>query len=96
MSWVSFMKFLLTVGTVACTCLAAINWSKSATVDVPNLTSGTNWDGSGPYPDALKKQGRLNARAAGWACVAAAFQAGGFLWDAIADLRRIIDALTAP
>lgn len=96
MDWISFMKFLLSVGTVACTCLAAINWSKSATVKIPNLTSGTNWDGSGPYPDALKKQGELNARAAGWACFAAACQAGVFLWDATANLRRIIDAITAP
>ncbi|MBM7487716.1 hypothetical protein ACVWWI_006727 [Bradyrhizobium sp. USDA 3686] len=89
MDWVSFLKFLLSVGTVACTCLASVNWAKSAIVKIPNLTAGTNWDGSGPYPEALKEQGRLNARAAGWACAAASCQAGVFIWDTLANLQLL-------
>lgn len=86
MDWLGFLKLVLSVGTVVCTCLAGINWAGSASVKIPNLTAGTNWDGSGPYPDALKEQGRLNARAAAWACFAAAFQAAVFIWETAAGL----------
>ncbi|MET4260880.1 hypothetical protein ABIC09_005845 [Bradyrhizobium sp. S3.12.5] len=42
-------------------------------------------------PEALKEQGRLNARAAGWACAAAVCQAGVFIWDTIASLLLLLE-----
>ena len=59
--------------------LAAGFWTKSAGVPIPNVTAGTNWDGSGPFPDALKEQASWNRYAALSAAVAAIVQAIQFL-----------------
>ena len=81
-----FFKFGLSFGVASLSMLAGIYWAKSALVKIPNLMAGTNWDGSGSYPDALREQGRLNARAAAFACFAAVFQAISFIWETIAAL----------
>jgi len=41
--------------------LAAGFWLRSAATTLPNLTENLRWDGTGPFPDALKSQSRWSA-----------------------------------
>jgi hypothetical protein len=51
--------------------LAAGFWLRSATTTLPNLTENLKWDGTGPFPDALKSQSRWSAAGAACAGMAA-------------------------
>jgi len=60
-------------------------WFKASNIKLPSAT-GDNWDGQGPFADALAKQSRITARAA----IAAAFAA---LFQALAMASKIIGPL---
>jgi hypothetical protein len=71
--------FILQALVVMFSLLAGGFWAKSAGVPIPNVTAGTSWGGSGPFPDALKEQARWNRYAAISAAIAAVVQAVQFL-----------------
>ena len=54
--------------------LAAGFWLRSAVTTLPNLTENLRWDGTGPFPDALKSQSRWSAAGAACAGMAALSQ----------------------
>ena len=54
--------------------LAAGFWLRAATNRLPSLTENLGWDGTGPFPDALKSQSRWSAAAAACAGMAALSQ----------------------
>ena len=66
--------------------MSASLWYAASKTDIPPHT-GDSWLGKGPFQEALKRQAKLNARAALAASFAAAFQALPFvpavLWDDI-------------
>jgi hypothetical protein len=69
----------LNAASVVAAVVSAWFWMTASQVPLPNMTAGTNWDGSGAFPDALRKQARHNARAAACAAVAAGCQAAAIL-----------------
>ena len=75
----SFVDWFLQWGCAVASIVAAICWVKSATVELPNMTENTTWEGKGAFPDALKLQSLWNARAAKFAAVAAFFQGLQFI-----------------
>jgi hypothetical protein len=64
------LKFSVCVFSI----LAAGLWLRSATTSLPKLTKNLRWDGTGPFPDALKSQSRWRAAAAACAGMAALSQ----------------------
>lgn len=54
--------------------LSAHLWFRASKIVLPSAT-GDDWDGKGPFADALKLQSDKNAKAAFAATVAALFQA---------------------
>ena len=54
--------------------VAAGFWLRSATTPLPNLTENLRWEGTGPFPDALKEQSRWSAAGAACAGMAALSQ----------------------
>jgi hypothetical protein len=62
---------LLQFGVCVFSILAAGFWLRSATTTLPNLTENLRWDGTGPFPDALKSQSRWSAAGAACAGMAA-------------------------
>jgi hypothetical protein len=54
--------------------LAAHLWFRASKINLPPSTSD-DWDGKGPFSDALAKQSRMNSHAALAATFAALFQA---------------------
>jgi hypothetical protein len=70
------MKFydLLQFGVCVFSILAAGLWLQSAATTLPNLTENLRWDGTGPFPDALKEQSRWSAAGAASAGMAALSQ----------------------
>jgi hypothetical protein len=70
------MKFydLLQFGVCVFSILAAALWLQSAATTLPNLTENLRWDGTGPFPDALKEQSRWSAAGAACAGMAALSQ----------------------
>jgi hypothetical protein len=65
---------LLQFGVCVFSILAAGFWLRSATTTLPNLTENLRWDGTGPFPDALKSQSRWSAAGAACAGMAALSQ----------------------
>ena len=65
---------LLQFGVCVFSILAAGFWLRSATTTLPNLTENLRWDGTGPFPDALKEQSRWSAAGAACAGMAALSQ----------------------
>jgi hypothetical protein len=53
---------------------SANQWFIPSRIKLPSAT-GDNWEGRGPFADALAKQSAVNARAAYLASLAALFQA---------------------
>ena len=47
-----FLQFSVCVFSI----LAAGFWLQSAATTLPKLTKNLNWDGTGPFPEALKSQ----------------------------------------
>lgn len=70
------MKFydLLQFGVCVFSILAAGLWLRSAATTLPNLAENLRWDGTGPFPDALKEQSRWSAAGAACAGLAALSQ----------------------
>jgi hypothetical protein len=54
--------------------LSAQQWFLASRIKLPSLTT-VDWEGRGPFADALSKQSAINARAAFLASFAALFQA---------------------
>jgi hypothetical protein len=82
MTWHTYVhsgELMLNAGSVAAAILSAWYWVAAARVPLPNVTAGTNYDGTGPFPEALDKQARFNARAATWAAVTAGCQGAAIL-----------------
>jgi len=67
--WVTGFSIL----SFALAALAAFLWFRASDVELPPHT-GDSWEGKGAFADALKRQSRLNARAAMAASWAAFFQ----------------------
>jgi hypothetical protein len=65
---------LLQFGVCVLSILAAGFWLRSATTTFPNLTTNLRWDGTGPFPDALREQSRWSAAGAACAGMAALSQ----------------------
>jgi hypothetical protein len=65
---------LLQFGVCVLSLLAAGFWLRSATTTLPNLTENLRWEGTGPFPDALKEQSRWSAAGAACAGMAALSQ----------------------
>ena len=65
-----FLQFSVCVFSI----LAAGFWLQSAATTLPKLTKNLNWDGTGPFPEALKSQSRWSAAGAACAGMAALSQ----------------------
>ena len=52
-----FLQFSVCVFSI----LAAGFWLQSAATTLPKLTKNLSWDGTGPFPEALKSQSRWSA-----------------------------------
>ena len=65
-----FLQFSVCVFSI----LAAGFWLQSAATTLPKLTKNLSWDGTGPFPEALKSQSRWSAAGAACAGMAALSQ----------------------
>jgi hypothetical protein len=66
-------QHLLTVAAMVAAGISAWLWWRASKVPIPPAT-GDDWDGRGPFADALAKQSKLNARGALWAAIAVSLQ----------------------
>lgn len=67
------LELVFNLASFAMALLAAVLWAMASWIELPPHT-GDSWAGEGPFTDALKKQSRMNARAALAASAAATFQ----------------------
>ena len=68
--------------------LSAHLWFRASRIKLPP-SSEDNWDGKGPFSDALARQSELNARAAYAATFAAFFQALAMGWKVLGPYLRL-------
>lgn len=62
-AYVAFAETALNAISAIAAVLSAWSWVAAARVPLPNITRGTNFDGTGAFPEALDKQARLAVRA---------------------------------